>query len=85
MYAKHQMGGDDQTVKHDLLAGHKKTGGHQAYRAHMVADFRRRFWVSLVITIPVLLLSPLIQNLPGVAGFMTLAAPKSAHAIGQRH
>ena len=28
----------------------------------MVADFRRRFWVSLLLTIPILLLSPRIQD-----------------------
>jgi Cu2+-exporting ATPase len=33
----------------------------------LVADYRRRFWVSLVITVPVLLLSPLIQGLLGIA------------------
>jgi Cu2+-exporting ATPase len=33
----------------------------------MVADFRRRFWVSLVLTIPILALSPLIQQFMGVA------------------
>jgi len=27
----------------------------------MVADFRRRFWVSLILSVPVLALSPLIQ------------------------
>ena len=27
----------------------------------MVADFRRRFWISLALTAPVLVLSPLIQ------------------------
>jgi Cu2+-exporting ATPase len=32
----------------------------------MVADFRRRFWVSLVLTIPILALSPLIQRFLGV-------------------
>lgn len=30
---------------------------------HMVADFRKRFIVSIILTIPILLLSPLIQNL----------------------
>ncbi len=70
MHAKHQIGGVDQTMKHDMPAGHKKAGGHQAHHAHMVADFRRRFWVSLVITIPVLLLSPLIQDLLGIADFV---------------
>jgi len=32
----------------------------------MVADFRRRFWVSLALTLPILALSPLIQQLLGV-------------------
>ena len=34
----------------------------------MVADFRRRFWISLIITIPILLLSPLIQRFLGLEG-----------------
>ena len=33
----------------------------------MVADFRRRFWVTLVLTPPVLLLSPMIQHWLGIA------------------
>jgi Cu2+-exporting ATPase len=32
----------------------------------MVADFRRRFWISMILTIPVLALSPLIQDLLGL-------------------
>ena len=32
----------------------------------MVADFRRRFWVSLALTVPILALSPLIQGLFGL-------------------
>ena len=35
---------------------------HGSHHAHMVADFRRRFWVSLILTVPVLLLAPLIQD-----------------------
>ncbi len=31
--------------------------------AGMIADFRRRFWISLALTIPVVLLSPMIQHL----------------------
>lgn len=31
---------------------------HQSHHAHMVEDFRRRFWVSLILTIPILALSP---------------------------
>ncbi len=33
----------------------------------MVADFRRRFWVTLILTPPVLLLSPMIQHWLGLA------------------
>ncbi len=38
-------------------------GGHD--HAAMIADFRRRFWVSLVLTVPILALSPLIQDFLG--------------------
>ncbi|MFC2145579.1 heavy metal translocating P-type ATPase [Actinomycetota bacterium] len=40
---------------------HKQHQGHNHHQ-HMVADFRKRFIVSIIITIPVLLLSPLIQS-----------------------
>ncbi|MFZ2287003.1 MAG: copper-translocating P-type ATPase [Bacteroidales bacterium] len=29
----------------------------------MIKDFRRRFWISLVITLPILILSPMLQDL----------------------
>jgi P-type Cu2+ transporter len=35
---------------------------HHDHHSHMITDFKKRFWVSLIITIPVLLLSPLIQE-----------------------
>ena len=35
---------------------------HTEHHKHMVRDFKKRFFVSLIITIPILLLSPLIQN-----------------------
>ena len=42
-------------------------GGMHAHAGHgdhgaMVADFRRRFWLCLALTPPVLLLSPMIQH-----------------------
>src|SRR3972149_11979442 len=40
---------------------------HHSHHAHMVEDFRRRFWVSLILTLPVLALTPLIQSFLGVA------------------
>lgn len=47
---------------HAEHAGH---GGHD--HAAMVADFRRRFWVALILTPPVLLLSPMVQHWLGLA------------------
>ena len=39
---------------------------HQGHHAHMAADFRNRFWISLVLTLPILALSPMLQTLVGL-------------------
>ncbi|SFQ23678.1 P-type ATPase, partial [Tranquillimonas alkanivorans] len=44
-------------------AGHGE-GGHD--HGAMIADFKLRFWVSLVLTVPILLLSPMIQDFLGL-------------------
>jgi Cu2+-exporting ATPase len=41
------------------------------HHAHMVAEFRRRFWISLVLTIPILALSPLVQGFLGLEEVIT--------------
>ncbi len=41
-------------------------GGGQGHHAMMVEDFRRRFWVSIILTAPILALSPMIQGFIGV-------------------
>lgn len=43
-------------------------GGHHDHHAHMVADFRRRFWISLALTVPILALSHMIQEFLGLGG-----------------
>jgi Cu2+-exporting ATPase len=48
--------------QHEMHAGHDHAGHH----ANMVADFRRRFWISLILTVPILLLSPMIQEWLGI-------------------
>ncbi len=45
---------------------HGKHTDHKDHHAHMVADFRKRLWVSLVLTVPILALAPLIQEFLGV-------------------
>jgi len=57
---------------HGNLAGSAAMPDHGAHGGHgmMVADFRRRFWISLIITIPILLLSPVIQQLLGIESIL---------------
>lgn len=55
----HEAMGHDMGSEHAQMAAH---GGHAGHHAMMVADFRKRFWISLAITIPILFLSPLIQK-----------------------
>lgn len=46
--------------------GHDGPGGHHDHHAMMVADFRRRFFISLILMVPILILSPMIQMFMGV-------------------
>ncbi|MEO8655409.1 MAG: DUF2934 domain-containing protein, partial [Ramlibacter sp.] len=48
---------------HPAHAGHQD---HQDHHAHMAADFRNRFWIALVLTLPILILSPMLQTLVGL-------------------
>src|SRR5215475_88219 len=48
-------------MPHDLM-GH----GHAGHHAAMLLDFRRRFWVSLALTVPILALSPAIRGVLGL-------------------
>ena len=49
---KMEHGKDKHEEKHD----------HTGHHAGMVADFRRRFWVSLALSVPVLFFAPSIQG-----------------------
>ncbi|MDR9498898.1 MAG: heavy metal translocating P-type ATPase [Hydrogenovibrio sp.] len=44
---------------------HSKHHDHTEHHRMMIRDFRQRFWVSLLLTLPVLLLSPMVQGLLG--------------------
>ena len=41
-------------------------GRHQDHHAHMVADFRKRFRISLAASFPILILSPMLQSFAGL-------------------
>ncbi len=50
---------------HEMPDHHMKHA-HGDHHAHMVQDFKRRFWVSIILTVPVLLLSTMIQRFLGL-------------------
>ncbi|MDK2841137.1 MAG: P-type Cu2+ transporter, partial [Anaerophaga sp.] len=58
---------------HGNQEGHEDHGGHHGHEGHdhsqhhamMIKDFRKRFWISLAISVPILALSPMIQGLLG--------------------
>ena len=58
---EHHMGPPEEASE-DGHSGHD----HGSHHAHMVADFRRRFWVSLALTVPILALAPIVQDLLGI-------------------
>jgi Cu2+-exporting ATPase len=47
----------------------------------MVADFRRRFWISLVLTLPVLALAPLIQRFLGIEDALAFPGDSYVQAL----
>ena len=61
--AEHVGHEKDQLTAHALHGPHE--GGHAAHHAHMVEDFKRRFWSCLIVTVPVVILSPMIQEVFG--------------------
>ena len=65
---QHEAHTPASTSKPDVHAGHDRSKnpahGHSGHDHHamMIDDFKKRFYVVLVLTIPVLLLSPMIQH-----------------------
>jgi Cu2+-exporting ATPase len=56
---------------HENAVSHHNHGdmdhdGHHDHHRMMIEDFKRRFWVSLALTVPVLLLAPMIQGWLGI-------------------
>lgn len=63
---------------HGEYAGHGHPAGHEGHVGHeghnhegMVADFRRRFFISLIATIPILLLTPMVRDWLGIGNVLS--------------
>ncbi len=59
---------DHEGMDHSEMGhgGGGASGGHHDHHAMMVEDFKRRFWVCLGLTVPILALSPMLQMWAGV-------------------
>ena len=55
----HEMGHEKKSDDHNH-------DGDRHDHHHMIADYKRRFWVCLILTVPILILSPHIQHIFGV-------------------
>ncbi len=84
---KHEGHEKHEGMKHE---GHEPSGGkeHGNHHTHMLADFRKRFIVSFILTFPVLLLSPTIQDFFGFelrfqgADFLTFLLSSAVYFYG---
>ena len=74
----HGRHGAADTQSHKGASQHNHEN-HQGHHAAMIADFRRRFLVSLLLTLPILALSPMLQSFAGVDE--TLAFPGDRYLL----
>src|SRR5438128_1752885 len=70
----------DDHAGHDSHGSHAAQGGHDAHGGHgdHAAVFRRKFWLSLVLTVPVVLYSHMLMQLTG----WTLPSFPGSHLVG---
>ncbi|MFB6351922.1 MAG: heavy metal translocating P-type ATPase, partial [Bradymonadaceae bacterium] len=74
---EHQVQTEDQArVHHEHADQDHGDRDHGDHHEHMVADFRRRFWISLILTIPVLILAPMIQEFLGLRETLRFAGDR---------
>lgn len=61
-----QEHGDHGQEHHEEHEGHGGGHDHHEHHSAMIADFKRRFFVSVILTVPILLLTPMIQGFLGL-------------------
>jgi Cu2+-exporting ATPase len=72
---EHDMHGHDMHHRgHEHM--HHVAGGHAGHHEHMIADFRKRFWISLIVSVPIVILSPMVQELLGLGEALRFGVDK---------
>lgn len=64
---QHDLNGDEDHKEHhnkhvNAHENHEKHGGHHDHHSMMMRDFKQRFVISFIVTLPILVLSPMIQE-----------------------
>jgi P-type Cu2+ transporter len=60
----HKQHGHMKHVAH--RSNNRRNKSHHDHHTDMVQEFRKRFWITLAVTIPILILSPMIQEFLGL-------------------
>jgi len=55
-------------TSHEHMTGHENHAGHDDHAGHDPAIFRRKFWLTLVLTVPTLVFSQGLQEILGLSG-----------------
>ena len=76
MNTNHEHHGEMEHSHHQHSEHSNHSGGHHDHHAHMIADFKKRFWISLILTVPILLLSPMIQRLINLENILSFEGSK---------
>lgn len=61
---------DHSKMGHDHSNAPMDAAGHDHHQM-MIEDFKKRFWITLILTIPILILSPMIQGFFGYEFLLT--------------
>jgi Cu2+-exporting ATPase len=76
MHASHESTGGHDRHRPSAVGGHGESAAHDRHEGHSVAMFRDRFWITLLLSLPTLVWSGMVQHM---VGFSAPAFPGSAY------
>lgn len=57
---------DEPEISETQSSHQHSSHSHHDHHARMIEDFRKRFWISLAVTIPIIILTPMLQHWAGL-------------------
>ena len=76
MHASHESPGNHDRHRPVVAGVHGESAAHDRHEGHSVAMFRDRFWITLLLSLPTLVWSGMVQHM---VGFSAPAFPGSAY------